>query len=641
MKNTEELTELWANFVYEGKLDPAVVPPVAESWKKCKTAGVNPNGGIGKRVDDNVFHSIRAANRTLIETALPIMQSVFEVVKQSHFLMVLTDSVGYILETIGDTTVTMRTQDMRFVPGALWSNYSVGTNAISVALDYDTAIQTVGAEHYCRSHHGWTCSAAPIHGANGEIVGCLNLSGHVDSVHPHTLATALAAAYGIEGQLSLRRQADLMGSALEGSADSIVLLGSDYNPIWMNTAASRLIGGDIDELGAMDFRSLMPDVTWQAQEWLKGDRYFANDTRLVTLKGITRHCSVAIAPSSDFGTKTLSVTLKKQKHLIDSVNKVSGNRASYTFADIYTDDQDMKKTLALAQQYAHYDGNILIEGESGTGKELVAQAIHNYHNRAEGPFVAINCASIPRDMLEAELFGYEAGSFGGAAREGNPGRFELANRGTLFLDGITDMPLDFQSKLLRAVETHKITRVGGVQDIDLDIRIISSTNRRLDQAVSSGTLRRDLYYRLNVLRIEIPPLRSRPGDIPICAERFLERLNTANPELHKTMSREFIDGLSEYSWPGNIRELQNTVERAFYSTNESVLDEQSLNFALDSHSAETTSSAHAQSGEAGEILSALTISGGDVEAAAKRLGTSRATLYRRIKKFGIDPKNLR
>lgn len=641
MKTLDELTEMWANYVYEDKLDPSVKPLVAEGWKKCKAEGVNPNGGIGKRVDDNVFQSIRAANSTLIETALPIMQSVFEIVKRSHFLMVLTDSVGYILESIGDTTVMMKTQDMRFVPGALWSNFSVGTNAISVALDNDTAIQMAGAEHYCRTHHGWTCAAAPIHGANGEIVGCFNMSGDADCVHAHTLATVLAAAYGIEAQLSLRHQAELMRSALEGSADSIVLLGSDYHAIWMNTAATRLIGAGIDELSPLDFRTFMPDVTWHAQDWFKGERYFANDTRLVPAKGMARHCSVAIAPSNDFGAKTLSVTLKKQKHLIDSVNKLSGNRAIYSFDDIYTDDPEMKKTLALAQQYAQYDGNILIEGESGTGKELIAQAIHNSDSRAAGPFVAINCASIPRDTLEAELFGYEAGAFGGAAREGNPGRFELANRGTVFLDGITDMPLDFQSKLLRAVETHRITRVGGAQDIDLDIRIIASTNRRLDQEVSSGNLRRDLYYRLNVLKIDIPPLRSRPGDIALCAERFLDRLNTANPELSKTMSPEFLEGLSDYNWPGNVRELQNSVERAFYSTNEGILDAQSLSFAIDSPPGNEDSSTLRHSGEAGEILSALTLCGGDVDAAAKRLGTSRATLYRRIKKFGIDPKNVR
>ncbi|MEG1632755.1 MAG: sigma-54-dependent Fis family transcriptional regulator [Oscillospiraceae bacterium] len=637
----QTLTEIWAEFAYEGKLDPRVQPPVAEGWRKCRAAGVNPNGGIGKRVEDDVFQSIRSANKALIDTALPIMQSVFEIVERSHFLLVLTDGAGYILEAIGDETVRVKTRDMRFVQGALWSNLSVGTNAISVALDCDTAIQMVGPEHYCRSHHGWTCSAAPIHGANGDVIGCLNLSGDASAVHDHTLGVVLAAVYGIEGQLSLLRSAEIMRAALEGSVDSILFLNDSYRPIWTNSAAKKLLGATAEDIAARDFREVMPDVNWAEQKWTDGSKYFANDVRVLSRKG-TVHCSAAIYLSNDYGARTLNVTLKKQKHLIDSVNKMSGNRAIYTFDDIYTCAPEMKKTMALAQNYARYDGNILIEGESGTGKELVAQAIHN-SSRASGPFVAINCASIPRDLLEAELFGYEAGAFIGAATEGNPGRFELANRGTLFLDEITEIPLEFQSKLLRAVETHSISRLGAGQEVKLDIRIIVATNRRLDQSVASGSFRQDLYYRLNVLKLDIPPLRARREDISCCAEKFLARLNASTSETQKTMSPEFLAGLTEYDWPGNVRELQNGIERAFYSCSGDVLTAQSLLLAIDrpESMSDDPLGTPPRSGEAGEIMSALAVCGGDVEGAARKLGMSRATLYRRFKKFGIDPKGSR
>jgi len=634
----DTLTEIWAKFVYEDSMDPRIKPPVAESWRKCKEAGVNPLGGIGRRVGDDVFASIRAANKTLIETALPIMQGVFEIVERSHFLLVLTDSVGYILEYIGDETIINRTLDMRFVPGALWSNLSVGTNAISVALDFDTAIQLVGPEHFCRTHHAWTCSAAPIHGVDGEIIGCLNMSGDVDAAHDHTLGLVLAAAYGIEAQLSLLRTAGLMRSALEGSADSIVLLDMNYKPIWVNNAAERLLDTPAEALKDLDFREVIPDVNFAEQPWAGKRKHYVNDTRIL-IGNATLHCSIAISASSGYGGGTLTITLKKQKHLLDSVNKVSGNRASYTFGDIYSRDPVMKKTLALAQKYAHYDGNILIEGESGTGKELVAQAIHNAGSRAGGPFVAVNCASIPRDLLETELFGYEAGAFIGAATEGNPGRFELANRGTLFLDEIAELPLEFQSKLLRAVETHEICRLGGGQGIKLDIRIIVSSNRSLEQAVAAGCFRQDLYFRLNVLKLEIPPLRSRPGDIAYCAEEFISRLNSLNPEMEKRMSQDFVTGLVRYDWPGNVRELQNGLERAFYSSSEQVLSEDSLKYVVGEEAAESPSPQLAE--EAGEILAALTVCGGDVGAAAKRLCTSRATLYRRIKKYAINPKSLK
>ena len=632
----ETLKEIWAEFIYEGKLDPRIQPPVADSWQKCRAYGVNPEGGCGTRVADAVFQSIKDANRTLIDTAMPIMHSVFEIVQRSHFMLVLTDAVGYILVSIGDEMIMSKTRDMRYVAGALWNSQSVGTNAISVALDYDTAIQMVGPEHYCRSHHGWTCSAAPIHGENGEVIGCINMSGDADKAHDHTLGLVLAAVYGIEGQMSLLRSREILRTALEVSADGIMLVGTDYHPIWGNSAALRLFGAEADALTRLDVRTLMPDIRWNSDEWNDNAKFFADDTRVLTHTGTVR-CTAAITPAENFGTRTINVTLKKQKHLIDSVNKMSGNRASYTFDDLYTRDMGMKKTIALARKYALYDGNILIEGDSGTGKELIAQAIHNAGSRAGGPFVAINCASIPRDLLETELFGYEAGAFPGSSGEGNPGRFELANRGTLFLDEISELPLEFQSKLLRAVETHCINRLGGGQDVQLDIRIITATSTRLEEAVTAGSFRRDLYFRLNVLKLEIPPLRERPGDISYCAGMFLERLNRSHPDMEKSFAPEFVAGLMKYDWPGNVRELQNGIERAFYSSVESILTEDSLRYVMPTAPRKEEPEPQL-SGEAGEILAALTVAGGSVDAAAARLGVSRATLYRRLKKYGINPK---
>ena len=196
MKDLRDLEEIWAKYVYEDELDPSVRPEIAECWRRCKDAGVNPIGGRGRMVNDEVFRSIREANSDLIDAAMPIMRSVFEIVRRTGYLMVLTDGAGYVLETIGDERILEKSGDLRFVPGALWNNLSVGTNAISVALDCDTAIQMVGAEHYCRTHHGWTCSAAPIHGQGGEVIGCINMSGEASEVNDHTLAVVLSAAIG-------------------------------------------------------------------------------------------------------------------------------------------------------------------------------------------------------------------------------------------------------------------------------------------------------------------------------------------------------------------------------------------------------------------------------------------------------------
>ena len=635
------LESMWERFVETGELDPRMNPIVAKSWEKCRKHGLDPMGGLGKYADEAVFRSILAENKDLLDTALPVMQSVYEIVEQSHFLLVLTDSVGYVLETIGDMDIQKKSNDLQFLKGSLWSDLEVGSNAIGMALDYDTAIQTVGPEHYGRLHHNWTCSAAPIHGASGEVIGCLDLSGDVHSAHLHTLGLVVAAAFSIETMLIRLQSTRLMREALNGSEGSVVLLDDEFHPIWINKAAEKFLGLSINELENADFREMLPDVDWgQLQQWNQKGQYITNDTRLTTGKCIY-DCSAVITPTLDANRRTFTVNLKQQEHLIASVNKVSGNRANYTFSSIYAQDPQMKKVVQLAQKYAHYDGAVLIEGESGTGKELFAQAIHNESSRAQGPFVAVNCASLPRDLIESELFGYEKGAFTGALREGNPGKFELANHGTLFLDEIGEMPLEFQAKLLRAVESLRIRRLGGTQERKLDLRVIAATNRNLRHEAEQGRFRQDLYYRLNVLKLDIPPLRERPLDIGFCAKAFLERFNQKYPEQRKEMSPDYLDALQQYDWPGNVRELQNSMERTFYACNTDVLTADDFRFVITGMTVSDKKENCGQKNKREEILAVLRSAEGRAEVAAQKLGISRATFYRMCKRYGIEPKKVK
>lgn len=635
------LQSIWEKFVETGELDPLMNPIVAKSWKKCRKHGLDPMGGLGKHADEAVFRSILAENKDLIDTALPIMQSVYEIVEQSHFLLVLTDSVGYILETIGDTDVQKMSNDLLFLKGSLWSDLEVGSNAIGMALDYDTVIQTVGPEHYGRPHHNWTCSAAPIHGANGEVIGCLDLSGDVHSAHPHTLGLVVAAAFSIETMLIRLQSTRLMREALNGSEGSVVLLDDEFHPIWINKAAEKFLALSMNELENADFREMLPDVDWgQLQQWNQKGRYVTNDTRLTTGKCVY-DCSAVITPTLEANKRTFTINLKRQEHLIVSVNKVSGNRANYTFSSIYAQDPQMKKVVQLAQKFAHYDGAVLIEGESGTGKELFAQAIHNESRRSNGPFVAVNCASLPRDLIESELFGYEKGAFTGALREGNPGKFELANHGTLFLDEIGEMPLEFQAKLLRAVETLCIQRLGGSQERKLDLRVIAATNRNLRREAEQGRFRQDLYYRLNVLNLDIPPLRERPLDIRFCAKAFLERFNERYPQQKKEMSPNYLDALQQHDWPGNVRELQNSMERTFYACNTDVLTADDFRFVIAGTTPTAKAVDYGHENKREKLLAVLRVTEGRADAAAQELGVSRATFYRLCKRYGIEPKKMK
>lgn len=307
----ERLTEIWADFVYEGKMSPEVREPIADSWRKCRAAGLNPAGGAGNHVDERVLKSICAANKELIEVAQPVMESVYEIVKKTHYLLVLTDANGYILETMGDEDIIRKSADMRFVKGAFWGTLDVGTNAISLALDYDIPIQTVGPEHYCVSHHGWTCSAAPIHGYYGELMGCINISGDVSTVNEHSLGLVLASAYSIEAQIKLRHSISIISAALDSSTDGILLLDSSYRTFWMNGSARMLMGADLQQMKKRNFSKLFPNVDWKGSFLDGSGKFYCEDAKIMTGNGL-RHFSLVINRLIDYGSLTWCVTLRQR-----------------------------------------------------------------------------------------------------------------------------------------------------------------------------------------------------------------------------------------------------------------------------------------------------------------------------------------
>lgn len=259
--------------------------------------------------------------------------------------------------------------------------------------------------------------------------------------------------------------------------------------------------------------------------------------------------------------------LKRENVLLKSELRSKNN-----FGNFIGDSEAMAKVKALIEQVADSELTVLIRGESGTGKEIVARSLHELSSRRENQFVKVNCAAIPRDLLEAELFGYEKGAFTGAHKN-KQGRFEIANKGTIFLDEIGDMPLELQSKLLQVLEQQEFVRVGGVQNIHVDVRIICATNRNLEQAISEQGFRDDLFYRLNEITLFLPPLRQRHGDIPLLVTHFLERYNQQYSREYRALRPETIDMLERFSWPGNIRQLENMIKQVVVREDESILSE--------------------------------------------------------------------
>lgn len=335
----------------------------------------------------------------------------------------------------------------------------------------------------------------------------------------------------------------------------------------------------------------------------------------------------------------------------------TGLYAKYTFDDILGVSKESKEAIRIGKEYAKVNSTILIEGETGTGKEVMAQSIHNYSNQAEGPFVAVNCAALPENLLESELFGYAPGSFTGADKKGKRGLFELAHRGTIFLDEICGLNPSIQGRLLRVLQEKQVMRIGDNKVIPIEVRVITATNRNLHNLVLERKFREDLFYRLNVLRIVIPPLRKRYEDIPYLMKHFIQyySLKLGKPAI--TLSEEAMEYLSSYNWPGNVRELKNFVERLIVVAKHTQIELSDIKdkfivvdnvkndpiaYQLDNQQMHNKNNIKTEdymtlySSEKEAIINALKDNMGVINFTAKALGISRTTLWRKMKKYDLN-----
>lgn|GEM_PF-953857 len=318
----------------------------------------------------------------------------------------------------------------------------------------------------------------------------------------------------------------------------------------------------------------------------------------------------------------------------------TSHQVRYTQDDILGVSPAIQRARLALQQIARMESTVLLSGETGTGKELFAHALHHLSNRRSGPFVAVNAAAIPEQLLESELFGYSSGAFTGAKKDGHRGRFQQANGGTLFLDEIGDLPLSLQAKLLRVLQEGEVDPIGGETPQQVDVRLVVASHRNLGQLVRDGVFRSDLYFRLNVVNIPIPPLRERPEDIPVLAERFLQDLCARYGVAPKHFSMDAMDLLRSYSWPGNVRELKNMAEHAFvFTPGETIypanLPVELLQFAKQRQDSPGSLILTPGLSEQEAILRALEQTRGNKVRAAKLLGISRAGLYNKIRQYGI------
>jgi sigma-54 dependent transcriptional regulator, acetoin dehydrogenase operon transcriptional activator AcoR len=561
-------------------------------------------------------------NRMLYSHALPAMETLYQQIANTHNSVLLTDARGVILHSLGDADFLEKADRVALTPGVDWSEESKGTNAIGTAIAEQSATTVHAEQHYLTANHFLTCSAAPIADHHGKVIGVLDVSGDRRSFHRHTMALARMSALMIENQLfaaafedaitlHFHTRAEFIGTLMEGIAS--------FTPGGRFLAANRnglfQLGLSMPDLQAHTFSSLF-DLPLSSLY----DHYRSAAPGLLDL---CMHNGVRVRGRAEL----------RLAHGMRSFDDAPPPPRSRLQA-LDTGDARLAQTIAKVGKVLGQGVPILVMGETGTGKEWLAQAIHQDSPRAHGPFVAVNCAAIPEALIESELFGYEEGAFTGARRKGATGRIMQANGGTLFLDEIGDMPLALQARLLRVLEERKVTPLGGARPLAVDVELVCATNRDLRKRIADGLFREDLYYRLNGLVVKLPPLRER-SDLDAIVNTML-----AGDARRRRVADEVMRLFRRHAWPGNLRQLASLLRTAsLMAGGEDEIGLRHLpdDFLEDLDAAPTKPPSDAASDAPlhelalSAILRTLDAHGGNVSAAARTLGVSRNTIYRKLR----------
>lgn len=631
MTNREVLRDAWVDFVENGNIGEVVRPVIARSWERSQ--GVNPYLNCKPRLSDSMLLARRNQYEKLLLVARPIMDEIQAA--WSNILVYLADREGYILEIAGNQEF--------FPPGIRAREEDVGTNAIGLVLTEGRPVEVFGHEHYLYSSRIFSGAAAPIFDGSKKILGVIDIVHFLEGTPPGLLQIAKMAARAIEQELNewetIKMSAVIdclaYGLCITNGRGRIINVNEKFLNVLGENRRKRVIGKPLANF--IENNHILEKLI------SKNPNERIRDFNIGTEKPvrISLRYKFILQDSDDLENTFILFTVHDNLTINHLPSRTRTDEDLIGFDYFVGKSRPWLNIMELAQRAAQFSSSVLIVGESGTGKELLAQAIHKSSART-GPFVPINCGAIPKDLLQSELFGYEEGSFTGAKKGGAPGKFEIANGGTVFLDEIGEMPLNMQVSLLRFLQDKTVTRVGGHRSKKVNVRIIAATNRDLERCIAEETFREDLYYRLNVFNILMPPLRERKEDIPLLADFILKKICIQFGRNKVSVSKDAMEILFKYDWPGNIRELRNILERAVVLLNGNeitpeILPErlhknqtvQSLYLTEDSH--------NLKSYERHIIIQTLAKHQGNISRTARALGVTRGTLYRKMDQMNIKP----
>jgi transcriptional regulator of acetoin/glycerol metabolism len=622
--------------------EPFAQPParnfVVSSWLRSRDFGIDPTARAAPILRDaSALEELRWHHRELINAAHGVFQDAAELLAGTRSILLLTTCDGVVLRAVGDHRTLDAGQLIHLTEGGDWRESSIGTNGIGTALATGRPAQVHAAEHFCEGIKSWTCAAAPVlRSGSNEILGIVDISGPPSTYQRMNLTLAASVARQIEMCLAdhvTEERTRLLEACLERltTSDAAGLLTIDRDGRVLHRTghvpSTLRVGERLPGLG-----SELPMERWPERlpQGLRGEWFNpinAGGQAIGAMVVIPSRLRVA-------GEATRGRCVHSE---------ADPERSS--FSTIIGASPALLAAVAVARQLARKRVAVLIEGETGVGKELFARAIHG---EASTPFIVYNCGSVSRDLTAGELFGHVKGAFTGATPEGRPGRFELAHRGTLCLDEIGEIPLDAQILLLRALEEGIVYRVGDTQPRCVDVRVLALTNRNLASEVEAGRFRRDLFYRIAVTRLIIPPLREREGDVALLAEH----LNRQLARRHELPSRRFgpaaLEVLTRHAWPGNVRELRNCIESLLLTGTQPEVSAGEAQDALALSERPTrrhdekvpADGATLVDVEREAILGAVRRANGNLAEAARLLSISRSTLYRKVVRYqlNLDPR---
>src|SRR3954468_16567466 len=627
--------------------EPAAVslaPTAGLWWRRCLN-DFNLDPALDYQptvVDQTRIKDLQAEHEELVQIARAEMDSLYEQISGSGYALLLADTSGVILCEKIDPTLKRMLIQAGLIVGAQWSEQREGTNGIGTCAAESRPITIHQSDHFRSRHIGLSCSAAPIHDPYGQVVAVLDASsvgaqGSRKS-QMHTIALVNASARLIEKCLFLRRhQGDAMlrfhhrpefvdllhDGAMAVSSDGIVvatdmtglrLLGAKDHKDLVGRSIADIFDATFDELLASSSSSRR--AMYELRDNLHGRRYFAS----------------LVGAGHDNGRVAPNISPRAALRVVGTHSDTV-----LTLQDLAGEDPAMLRNVRNAQRVADCAVSVLIRGATGSGKEAFAKALHLASNRARRPFVAVNCAAIPETLIESELFGYTAGAFTGARREGMRGRIAQSSGGTLFLDEIGDMPLTLQTRLLRVLEEQEVTPLGSETSVKLDLRVVCASHRNLRELLVLRMFREDLYYRLNGITLELPALAARRDKKALIRRCIASEIPAGSSA---SIEGAALDRLASYNWPGNIRELRNTIRTALAICENSVI-------RLSDLPAEMTHTARQSTAPSGEqdlsleraereaLLRVIEKNDWVMSHVATQLGISRNTLYRKIKRHAI------